>query len=329
MYTGYFQLRALPFELTTDPEHLYLPAGHREALSNLEYGLSAAKALTVLLGEPGTGKTTLLRAALRSERCRDVRCRVISNPALTRTEFVSALAHAFALRADAASSKAVLLYDLERELRERRAAGEIAALVVDEAHVLTADILEEIRLLSNIESDGFKLLPLVLAGQSELGARLDEPPLRQIKQRVALRCELGAFHLQETAGYIAARVWAVGGKPEALFTQEAVQTIHQASRGIARTINVIADNALVTAMALDRRTVDAVIVRDVCRDFGFNAPEALSPTRGYVEEHAGGAASGETTAHATHAVPAKARLGQSLRMKMFHSPKRSQGASQP
>lgn len=331
MYTDYYQLRGLPFELTTDPEQLYLAPQHREALGNLEYGLSAAKALTVLTGEPGTGKTTLLRAALRSERCRHVRCRIISNPALTRAEFVSMLAQVFNLSADAALSKAVLLHELEQELSGPRRDGEIAALIVDEAHILSTELLEEIRLLSNLESNGRKLLPLILAGQSELGVRLEQPPLRQMKQRVALRCEITPFSLQETAGYIAARVWAVGGRPEAIFTQEAVRTIHDASRGIARSINVIADNAMVTAMALDRRTVDADTVRDVCDDFGFRVPEpAVGGRRG----------GGDHSFPGVHAAPsrvappadvesARPRFGESLRLRIFHSTSRKQGAGIP
>jgi general secretion pathway protein A len=284
--------------------------------------MTPAKAKTELTGEPATGTTTLLRAALRSERCRDVRCRIIANPALTRPEFVAMLAQVFGLSAEAAASKAVLLHELERDLTGRRHGGEIDALVIDEAHVLSTELLEEVRLLSNLESDGRKLLPIVLAGQSELGARLDQPALRQMKQRVALRCEIGPFSLQETAGYIAARIWAAGGRPESLFTQDAVRTIHDASRGIARTINVIADNALVTAMALDRHTVDADTVRDVCEDFGVRVKEPLAVVRRPA------AASGPVIAPPPDAAPTAAsqqadtprtRFGDSLRLRLFNS----------
>ena len=267
MYKQFYGLRESPFELTSDPKYLFLTPQHREALGNLQYGLSAAKAVTVLTGEAGTGKTTLLKTALGSHQCRNVRCVYLNNPTLTRSEFVEILANRFDLTAEAARSKAALLRELEPKLLERRADGEITALVVDEAQSLHAEILEEIRLLANIETPSEKLLPLVLAGQPELGTRLEESGLRQLKQRVALRCEIVPFTLQETAGYIASRIRTAGGQAARLFTREAVLLIHEHSRGIARTVSVICDNALVSGMALDRRPVDREIVLEVCRDF--------------------------------------------------------------
>ena len=269
MYQTYYGLRELPFEITPDPRFLYLTPRHREALSTLEYGLSSAKAITVLVGEAGTGKTTLLRAALESERCATVRCVSLNNPTLTRDEFVRILANRFGLGADAASSKADLLDQLERVLRERRSRGEITALVIDEAQSLGHELLEEIRLLANIETADQKLLPLVLAGQPELSGRLEEAGLRQLKQRVALRCEIAPFDLPETAAYIASRIRTAGGVPSELFTREGVALIHEHSGGIPRTISVICDNALVSGMAVERHPVDRSIVLEVCRDFLF------------------------------------------------------------
>jgi general secretion pathway protein A len=267
MYQRFYGLRELPFELTPNPTFLFLSAAHREALSNLEYGLSAAKPVTVLIGEAGTGKTTLLRAALQSERCRKVRCVYLNNPALTREEFVETLARRFDLGGEAARSKAVLLAELERVLHDRRAVGETTALVVDEAQSLSLELLEEVRLLANIETATEKLLPLVLAGQPELADRLNDPALRQLKQRVALRCEIAPFELQETAAYIATRVRTAGGEASRLFTREAVTLIHEFSHGIPRTISVMCDNALVTGMAMGRRPVDRAIVLEVSTDF--------------------------------------------------------------
>jgi len=267
MYQRFFGLRELPFELTPNPKYLYLTPSHREALSNLEYGLFAAKSLTVLIGEAGTGKTTLLRAALESERCAAVRCVYVNNPALTRSEFVTMLAARFGLTEDASRSKATLLGELERTLRERRGRGEITALVVDEAQALSIELLEEIRLLANIETNDEKLLPLVLAGQPELSDRLENSELRQLKQRVALRCEIAPFQLPETAAYIATRIRVAGGTPSKLFTREGITLIHEYSKGIPRTVSVICDNALVSGMALERQPVDRSIVLEVCRDF--------------------------------------------------------------
>jgi general secretion pathway protein A len=273
MYQRFYALRELPFELTPDPKFLFLSARHREALGNLQYGLSSAKSLTVLVGDAGTGKTTLLRRALDCERCRTVRCVYLNNPALTRNEFVELLAGRFGLSDRAAESKAVLLTELETVLRERRAAGEITALVIDEAQSLSIELLEEVRLLANIETATMKLLPVVLAGQPELAARLNDPALRQLKQRVALRCEITPFDLQETAAYIAARIRMAGGEAARLFTREAVALIHDHARGIPRTINVICDNALVSGFALGRQPVDSAIVREVTRDFDLAWPE--------------------------------------------------------
>lgn len=274
MYQRYYGLRELPFELTPNPKYLYLTPKHREALSNLEYGLFSAKALTVLIGEAGTGKTTLLRAALESERCAGVKCVYLNNPALTRTEFLNMLASRFNLGAEAATSKSVLLRELEGVLKERRARGETTALVVDEAQTLSNELLEEVRLLANIETADEKLLPLVLAGQPELGDRLEDPALRQLKQRIALRCEVAPFELTETAAYIATRIRVAGGVPSKLFTREGVSAIHQHSAGIPRTISVICDNALVTGMALERQPVDRNIVLEVCRDFHLRSDGA-------------------------------------------------------
>ncbi len=221
----------------------------------------------MLVGEAGTGKTTLLRSALESDACRNVRCVYLNNPALTRAEFVEILARRFELSAEAAQSKAAMLGELEQVLQERRSRGEITALVVDEAQTLSAELLEEVRLLANIETATEKLLPLVLAGQPELGARLEDSGLRQLKQRVALRCDVAPFTLPETAAYISSRIKTAGGEASRLFTREAVTLIHECSHGIPRTINVMCDNALVSGLALGRQPVDREIVSEVSRDF--------------------------------------------------------------
>ncbi|PYR12558.1 MAG: hypothetical protein DMF99_03975 [Acidobacteria bacterium] len=271
---GFFGLRERPFELTSNPKYLFFSAQHREALANLEYGLSSAKAITVVVGEAGTGKTTLLRAALESERCRRVKAIVLDNPTLTREEFVEILAARFQLGPAAAASKAVLLDALEAELRARRAREEITALIVDEAQSLSDELLEEVRLLANIETPTEKLLPLVLAGQPELAVRLNESGLRQLKQRVALRCEVAPLDLGDTAAYIVSRIRTAGGNTTKLFTREAVTLIHEFSRGIPRVINVMCDNALINGFALKRQPVDRDIVAEVCRDFDLTKAEA-------------------------------------------------------
>jgi general secretion pathway protein A len=277
MYLEYYGLSELPFELTANPKYLYLTPRHREALSNLQYGLAAAKTVTVLIGEAGTGKTTLLKAALASDRCCQVRSVYLNNPALTRGEFIEVLAHGMGLSSEARRSKAVLLEELERALRASNARGEVTALVVDEAQSLSTELLEEIRLLANMETVAAKLLPLVLVGQPDLGFRLEDRDLRQLKQRVVLRCETTPFDLPETAAYVATRIKSAGGVPTRLFTREAVSLIHEYSGGIPRTICVMCDNALVHGLALGRRPIQQDIVREVCRDFSLGVRPAELP----------------------------------------------------
>jgi general secretion pathway protein A len=280
MYQHFFGLRELPFELTPNPRYLFLTPQHREALSNLEYGLSAAKPMTVLIGEAGTGKTTLLHAALQSDRCRHVRCVCLNNPALTRTEFIELLADRFALSPRARESKGALLSELEPVLASRRANGRLTALLVDEAQSMSHELLEEIRLLANAETATDKLLAVVLAGQPELSQRLNEPALRQLKQRVSLRCEIVPFRLEDTAAYIASRIRTAGGDAAKLFTREAVTLIHEGSRGIPRTVSVICDNALTSAFGMGRARVDSALVTEVVHDFDLaeanahHAPDA-------------------------------------------------------
>ena len=279
MYERFYGFREAPFELTSNPRFLFFTAQHREALVNLEYGLSSAKPITVLIGEAGTGKSTLLRAALESDMCRHVTCVFLDNPTLTRAEFLETLASRFELGAGAETSKASLLGGLESIIRRRHSRREITALVIDEAQALPDEILEEIRLLANMETPTHKLLPVVLAGQPELAERLNQPGLRQLKQRIALRCELKPLDLPDTAAYIASRIRTAGGDPANIFTRQAVTLIHEYSRGLPRTISVMCDNALMSGFALDQRPVDGDIVLEVCRDFDLKAAGPASPQK--------------------------------------------------
>jgi general secretion pathway protein A len=193
----------------------------------------------------------------------------LNNPALTRAEFIEFIAAGFGLSQAAATSKTRCLSELTEMLASRHESGMMSALVIDEAHCLTDELLEEVRLLANIESAAEKLLSIVLAGQPEIADRLNQPSLRQLKQRIGLRCSLAALAPAETAAYIAARLRIAGGDDSPVFTDEAIATIHDCSRGIPRTISVIADNALVSAFALDQRPVDRDVVLEICRDFDF------------------------------------------------------------
>ena len=272
MYEHYYGLRERPFSLTSNPRYLLLTTAHAEALSTLRYGIENRVGIIVLVGEAGTGKTTVIRAATASWVTAGPFV-LLNNPVLSRSEFFEHLARGFGLRDAAGDSKTAFLSELTWKLEENLRSGSQTALVVDEAHALPRDILEEIRLLANIETDDQKLLPVVLAGQPELGDRLNGANLRQLKQRVALRCSLRPLEIGETAAYIAGRIRVAGGEAATLFTQEAVELIHQRSRGVPRTISVICDNALLTGFAADQRPIGCETVLEACRDLDLRVTD--------------------------------------------------------
>ena len=278
IYGEFFGLTQSPFNLTPDPHFLFLTDRAREAMSNVRYGITQARGLTVLLGDAGTGKTTIIRAVMDELPRETTRCVMMCNPALGRGEFLEFLASEFGFSSVAARSKTRFLAELEDDLRQRALDGGVTGLIVDEAQSLSFEILEEIRLLGNIETSKRKLLNVVLSGQPELADRLNDPSLRQLKQRVAVRCDLAPLSFEEASAYIAGRIRIAGGAPETIFTEQAVRAIHRASAGIPRSINVICDNALLSSYALHVKPVRASTVADVCRDFDFVSPEAPART---------------------------------------------------
>jgi general secretion pathway protein A len=277
MYESFFGLTVRPFDLTSDPAFLVLTAPHQEALNNLQHAIATAKPVTLLIGEAGTGKTTVISAAIDRQRGR-THCVCLQNPALTRDELIRMIAAKFGLSPDAHRSKADLLLELEALLARRMDAQEPTVLVVDEAQNLTAEALEELRLLTNIEVGQRKPLSLVLAGQPELAKRLNEAAWQHLKQRIALRCELRPLTLNECALYVAGRVSAAGGNPGRVFTRDAVALLYRYTGGIARIINVVADNALLGAYAAALPTVTSHVVVEVCKDFDLMATRILEAT---------------------------------------------------
>jgi general secretion pathway protein A len=277
MYESFYGLQEHPFDLALNPRRLLLTPQHREALGNLEYGILTKNGITLLVGEAGTGKTTLIRTAFARAEAESpsgtAAWAYLKNPTLQRAEFLEFLVARFALSSQAATSKVRLLDELERALLS----GKKAVLIIDEAQSVPLELLEEVRLLANIESDSAKLLPVILAGQPELAERLNEPGLRQLKQRVALRCTLKPFQLNETAAYIAARIDSVGGVPSHVFTRDAVLAVHQHSGGIPRTINVICENALLTGYVEEQRPVGRDLIEAVVRDFDLWSTAVVEP----------------------------------------------------
>jgi general secretion pathway protein A len=269
MYERFYGLHERPFELTPNPRYLFLSPRHAEALTMLEYGTSRRNGLTLLIGEAGTGKTTLVYAALERQRAENALHVFLTNPALTRDEFFDFLARGFGLSAEAHASKSRFLIELSASLAERSDAGGGAALIVDEAQCLSDALLEEIRLLGNIETTRHKLLSIILIGQPELGERLNASALRQLKQRVALRCTLAALDLAETTAYITTRIGVAGGDAAAIVSRAAIEAIYVASGGIPRTISVICENALINGFALRQRTIGIDVIAEVCRDYAI------------------------------------------------------------
>lgn len=247
MYDRFFGLAKRPFNLTPDPAFLFLTPQHREALVGLTYAILQRKGFVVLTGEAGTGKTTLLAKVLQSLPANRLQFGVILNPTLTASEFLEMALLDFGIT-DIPSSKARRLWTLQNFLFQGRQQGKVSALIVDEAHKLSPEVLEEIRLLGNFEEAEHKLLQILLVGQGELEQSLDRDDLRQLKQRIALWLQIHPLSVAEVGDYIRHRWEAAGGK-EPPFSDEAISCIAQASKGIPRVISSLCDNGLTLAFA--------------------------------------------------------------------------------
>jgi type II secretory pathway predicted ATPase ExeA len=244
---------------------LFRSAQHEEALANLKYGVMTRKGFIALTGEVGTGKTTMLECLRDFLRAQQIAFASLFNSRLTVEQFFEMLAYDFELECNQRSKTEVLLA-LNGMLIDRAAAGRTTVLIVDEAHNLEWDVLEEVRLLGNLESRRGKLLQIVLSGQPELDRKLDATEYRQLKQRIALRCALRNFEREETAAYINWRLERAGVPDQTIFPIELIDGIHLRSQGIPRIINAICDNLLLTAFALETKTVTLDMLDEVAAD---------------------------------------------------------------
>ncbi len=286
MYEQFFGLRERPFDLSSSPRYLALTESHRELLLTLERGMGTQKGITLLVGEAGAGKSTLIRAAI-ARLPASVHCLHLHNPALTRSELVEMLAARFGLSEAASRSRTTLLFELQRMFFQRRSRGETTALVVDEAQSLASELLEDIRLLANIEPNAEPRMRVVIAGRPELADRLNSGGLHQFKQRISVRCAVRPLGARETAAYVAGRVRAAGGAGGQVFTREAVALICKHSQGFPRLINLIADNALLGGFAAGQRPVGSDIVREICGDVEIQAAPAPPSVVSSPEEDVG------------------------------------------
>ena len=275
MYTEFFGLQKLPFNLTPDPEFLYLSPKHREALTGLQYAILGRKGFVVLTGDAGTGKTTLLSAVVSQLPTGKVLSSILLNPTLTPSEFLELLMLDFGI-ADIPASKAQRLWALQGLLMEADRNDRIAILVIDEAHKLSEEVLEEIRLLGNYEYATAKFLQIVLLGQCELDDLLERHDMRQFKQRIALRLYIDPLTAAETTEYIRFRWAKAGGSGEPPFAPEAIEGVVRWSGGIPRLINSICDSALLMAYGDACSTVGAGYVRDAAMNLAL-IPSLAAP----------------------------------------------------
>src|SRR5580704_13145302 len=238
MYNAFFGFTQNPFNMSPDPSFLFRSSQHEEALANLIYGVQSRKGFVVLSGEVGTGKTTMLECLRDFLHSQQIAFASLFNSRLTVEQFFELLAYDFELQCNRHSKTEVLL-TLNNMLLERAAAGRTTVLIVDEAHNLEWDVLEEIRLLGNLENRRGKMLQIILAGQQELDRKMEAPEFRQLKQRIALRCSLRGFNLEETIAYVNSRMARAGLKDQTIFAPELLDVIHFRSQGIPRLINAI------------------------------------------------------------------------------------------
>src|SRR5581483_7563601 len=276
MYERHFGLRELPFNVTPDPRFLYVNECYQEAIAALGYGIEARKGFVTLVGEAGTGKTTLLRRVLDGLDAR-VRSVLLLHPTVRFDEILEHVLQELGLPT-AGGGKLVLLQRLGEYLVEHTRAGGNVALLIDEAQDLAPAVLEELRLLSNLETGREKILQIVLAGQPELDTVLADPALRQLRQRVTLRVRLRPLSAAEVAAYVHARLERAGAQePARLFTPDALARVAEASGGIPRVVNVLCDASLMTAFAAGSATVTAAVVDEAWADFCGTALPAPSP----------------------------------------------------
>jgi general secretion pathway protein A len=268
MYEQFFGLRQNPFMLVPDPHFLYLTPQHREALTGLAYSISRRKGFAVVTGDAGTGKTTILRTLLGSLGKDVCNFSLVVNPTLTRTEFLEMILLDFGIK-DLPAGKARQLDRLSNLLRERHDRGLITAILVDEAHMLSAELLEEIRLLTNFERPEGKLVQIVLAGQNELDEVLDRPDLRQLKQRIASRLKVCPLHGSQIESYLRFRWKQAGAQTELPFSDDTIDYLGLFSGGIPRVLNAICDNALLIAFVEQAQEVRPEHVVEVAKDLAL------------------------------------------------------------
>jgi general secretion pathway protein A len=270
MYNAFFGFAESPFNLSPDPSFLYRSAQHEEALANLIYGVQSRKGFIVLTGEVGTGKTTMLECLRDFLEAQRIEFAFIFNSRVTTDQFFEMIAYDLNLSGN--RTKTEVLFQLNDMLLQQASQGRTTVLIVDEAHNLDWEVLEEIRMLGNLENRRGKLIQVILAGQPELDRKLESPNLRNLKQRIVLRCNLEPFTEADTIEYIFSRLENAGMPNQTVFSPEVLAEIHLRSQGIPRVINGICDNLLLTAFAMESKVATLPMLEEVSKDMRLDWP---------------------------------------------------------
>jgi general secretion pathway protein A len=276
MYKSFFGLKENPFNVNPDPRFLFLTQQIEEALAGLMYGIQTKKGFITLTGEVGTGKTTLINRLLDWLHQRQTRTAFLFNSRMNTNQLFDFILAEFDIPCES-RTKSQQLMKLNQWLLERYRHGETAVLIVDEAQNLSYPVLEEIRLLTNLETSTEKLLQIVLSGQPELEEKLKLPQVRQLRQRITLRCKTAPLTTEQTFDYITERLRIAGASGQPIFGKEAVETIHLYSLGIPRVVNLLCEHALVNSYVDQKRVVTGKVIEDVAREFQLDEVEPVAP----------------------------------------------------
>ena len=278
MYKRFFGLKENPFNVSPDPRYLFLTKQIEETLSSLMYGIQTRKGIITLAGEVGTGKTTLVNRLLDWLHQHAMKTAFLFNSRINSSQFFDFVLAEFEIHCES-SSKSQQLMKLNQWLVDRFKAGETAVLIVDEAQNLTFPVLEEIRLLTNLETPTDKLLQIVLSGQPEFEEKLNLPQLRQLRQRITIRCKTSPLTKEDTHAYILERLKIAGaatdGQP--IFSPGAMETVHLYSLGIPRVVNLLCEHALINAYVEKQRPIESEIIEDIAREFQLDVVEPIAP----------------------------------------------------
>ena len=279
MYKSFYGLKENPFNVNPDPRFLFLTKQIEEALTGLMYGIQTRKGFITLTGEVGTGKTTLVNRLLDWLHHRKSRTAFLFNSRINSNQLFDFILAEFDIPCES-KSKSQQLMKLNSWLLDRYRMGETVVLIIDEAQNLTYPVMEEIRLLTNLETSTEKLLQIILSGQPELEEKLKLPQLRQLRQRIMLRCKTAALSKEQTQSYIVERLKIAGASGDAIFSPAAVDAIHIYSLGIPRVINLLCEHSLVNGFVEQQRPIQSKIIEEVAREFQLDEVEPVAPIVG-------------------------------------------------